>query len=160
MVYMAIQWIKLIICLVIPQLVGLIGSLFTITSVGSWYTTIIKPSFNPPNWIFGPVWTLLFILMGIGLYLIWSKGINVNGVKLAIIFFVIQLALNLIWSILFFGLHNPMLALIEIFVLWVSILLMIIFFWQISPIAAMIQIPYLLWVTFATILNFSIVLLN
>ena len=158
--FMTIQWIKLIISLLVPQIIGFVGALFTTDSVKTWYVTIIKPTFNPPNWIFGPVWTLLFVLMGIGLYLVWSKGLNVNGVKLAIIIFAIQLALNLIWSILFFGLHNPLAALIEIFVLWVSILLMIIFFWQVSPIAAYLQIPYLLWVTFATILNFSIVLLN
>jgi len=153
---MKIYWKKLIIALLLPQLAGFIGSLFTTPKISSWYSLIIKPSFNPPNWIFGPVWTLLFILMGIALYLVWIKKDN----KLAITFFGIQLGLNTLWSILFFGLQSPLLALIEIFVLEIFILLTIKEFYKVSKKAAYFLLPYILWVSFAMILNFAIVILN
>ncbi|MBU2589441.1 MAG: tryptophan-rich sensory protein [Nanoarchaeota archaeon] len=153
---MKIDWKKLILALLLPQLAGFIGSLFTTPKISSWYATIIKPSFNPPNWIFGPVWVFLFILMGIALYLIWIKKDN----KLALTFFSIQLGLNILWSILFFGLQSPLLALIEIFILEIFILLTIKEFYKISKKAAYILIPYISWVSFAIILNFAIVILN
>jgi len=153
-----IKWIKLIISLIIPQVIGYIGSLFTITYVGSWYAVLNKASFNPPNWLFAPVWTILFVLMGISFYLIWSS--EAKNKKLAYWVFGIQLALNLLWSILFFGLRSPMYALIEIIVLWLTILFMIISFSKISKTAAYLQLPYLLWVGFASILNLFIVVLN
>jgi len=155
-----IYWGKLIVSLAIPQLIGFIGSLFTSSSIATWYPTLTKPFFNPPNWLFAPVWTLLFLLMGISVYLVWVKGFKKNNVKLAIIFFDIQLLFNLLWSILFFGLKNPLLALIEIFILWGLILVNIILFYKISKTASYLLIPYLAWVTFAIILNFSFVLLN
>ncbi len=157
---MTFNLLSLIICITIPLIIGFLGSIFTTNSVKTWYKTIKKPIFNPPNWIFGPVWTALFILMGISLYLIVSYGFGYSGVKLALIVFAIQLVLNLFWSILFFGLHKPLFALIEIFILWIAILVNIIICFEISPISAYLLIPYLLWVTFASILNFSIVLLN
>ena len=144
---------KLIIALVVCQLAGLIGSLFNMNSIPTWYTTINKPFFNPPNWVFAPVWTTLFVLMGISLYLIWKN-------KLAVRFFIIQLILNILWSALFFGLRSPLLAFIEIIVLWIFILLTIIYSYKTSKTAAYLLIPYIAWVTFAAILNFSIVLLN
>ena len=151
------NWFKLIISLIIPQLAAIIGGLFTAKSIPTWYATLIKPSFNPPNWLFGPVWTILYLLMGVSLYLIWNSQ---KDFKVALIIFGIQLGLNLLWSILFFGLHQPLWAFIEIIFLWIFIVLNIIFFYKISPVAGLIQIPYLLWVSFAALLNFFLWRLN
>jgi tryptophan-rich sensory protein len=154
-----INIVKLIVSIVIAQLAGIIGSLFTITSSNSWYANLIKPSFNPPNWIFGPVWTLLYLLMGVSLYLIWVSK-NSRNRKIGLYLFFTQLVLNSLWSILFFGLQNPLFAFIEIIILWLAILLTIIYFYKVNKKAAYLLIPYILWVTFATILNFSIFILN
>ena len=137
---------------------GILGSFFTISSIPTWYQTLNKPIFSPPNWIFGPVWTILYILMGISLYLVWiSKSkLKQNAVKL----FLTQITLNALWSVIFFGLKNPILALLDIILLWATIFLTIKTFAKIKKLASNLLIPYLLWVTFATILNFSIVLLN
>lgn len=136
---------------------GIIGSFFTISSPPAggltWYATLNKPSFSPPNWIFGPVWTILYILMGISLYLVWTKK------KVPTIFW-IQLILNTVWSIIFFGMRNPTLALVDIAALWISIFLTIKSFYKINKLAGNLLIPYLIWVSFASILNLSIVLLN
>ncbi|PJC45221.1 TspO protein [Candidatus Pacearchaeota archaeon CG_4_9_14_0_2_um_filter_30_8] len=153
------KWVKLIFAILISQLAGIIGSLFTITSTNSWYTTIIKPSFNPPNWIFGPVWTLLYLLMGISLYLILTTKKSKNR-KIGLYLFFTQLVLNTLWSILFFGLHSPLAAFIEIILLWISILLTIKYFYKVNKKASYLLIPYILWVTFAAILNLSIVIIN
>lgn len=153
------NYIKLATSITIPLLIGFIGSFFTSSSVNNWYTTINKPAFNPPNWIFGPVWTILFILIGISFYLVWSLDFG-NKKWLAIGIFSINLLLNLFWSLLFFGLRNPFLALIEIIILWMVILANIIVFYNISKTAGMLLIPYLLWVSFASILNYYIYLLN
>lgn len=150
---------KLLFSLVISQLTGALGALFTVSSVSSWYPTLNKPPFTPPNWLFGPAWTLLYILMGISFYLVWRQKIN-KKIKTALAIFVIQLILNLFWSMIFFGFKNPSFALLEIVVLWFFILLTIVKFLPLSKKAAYLLIPYLLWVTFATILNFSIVRLN
>ena len=148
--------IKLIVSLLIPQLAGFLGALATTPSIKSWYSHLNKPSFNPPNWLFGPVWTLLFLLMGISLYLVWRQG----NTSAALTIFFVQLALNLLWSILFFGLHQPTLAFLEIIVLWLAILATILKFYPISNLAAYLLIPYLLWVSFAGFLNFTIARLN
>jgi len=153
------KWVKLIFAILISQLAGIIGSLFTITSTNSWYTTIIKPSFNPPNWIFGPVWTLLYLLMGISLYLILTTKKSKNR-KIGLYLFFTQLVLNTLWSILFFGLHSPLAAFIEIILLWISLLLTIKYFYKVNKKASYLLIPYILWVTFAAILNLSIVIIN
>lgn len=153
------KWVKLIFAILISQLAGIIGSLFTITSTNSWYTTIIKPSFNPPNWIFGPVWTLLYLLMGTSLYLILTTKKSKNR-KIGLYLFFTQLVLNTLWSILFFGLHSPLAAFIEIILLWISILLTIKYFYKVNKKASYLLIPYILWVTFAAILNLSIVIIN
>jgi benzodiazapine receptor len=150
----------LVICIIICLAAGFIGSLFTTTGPGSWYSNIQKPSFNPPGWIFGPVWTLLYILMGISLYLIWQKGIADPHIKIALLIFAVQLVLNILWSILFFGMRSPMLGLIGITLLWVFILLTIINFYPVSKPASFILIPYILWVSFAAVLNFAIFRLN
>jgi len=151
-----IKILKLIISILICQGAGAIGSLFTSPAISTWYATIQKPSFNPPNWIFAPVWTLLFLLMGISLYLIWSKGFKDKEIKTAIFIFFAQLILNIFWSILFFGLQSPLYAFIEIIILWVAILFTIISFYKISKTAAFLLLPYILWVSFAGYLNYSI----
>lgn len=150
----------LVISIIVCLAAGFIGSFFTSSSIGSWYSTISKPGFNPPGWIFGPVWTVLYILMGISLYLVLQKGLPDTHVKIAILIFAVQLVLNILWSILFFGMQSPMLAFIEIILLWVFILLTITHFYALSKPAAYLLIPYILWVSFAAILNFSIYMLN
>ncbi len=152
--------LRFIISIVTCETVGIIGSIFTLSSIQTWYMFLNKPSFNPPNWIFGPVWTVLYALMGVSLYLIWNKGLKSNKTKNALKIFFVQLAFNFLWSIVFFGLHNPLLALIVITFLWASILYTILLFKKISQIAAFLLFPYILWVSFAVLLNLFIVLLN
>lgn len=147
---------KLIISLILPFLAMSIGGLFTASSVSAWYIELQKPGFNPPSWVFGPVWAILYLLMGISLYLIWVNKFN----KPAFIAFGVQLFLNVLWSIIFFGMKLPLLAFIEIILLWVAILTTIIYFYRLNKISAYLLIPYLLWVSFATVLNFFIFYLN
>ncbi|MBN1940756.1 MAG: tryptophan-rich sensory protein [Candidatus Diapherotrites archaeon] len=154
------DFLKLAVSIVICLCAGFIGSFFTSPNIPTWYASINKPFFNPPNWIFAPVWTILFILMGISLYLVWSKGLQAKGVKIAIAIFAAQLVLNTLWSILFFGLQNPFFAFIEIIVLWIFILLSIIKFYPISRKAALLLLPYICWVSFALLLNYFVWILN
>ncbi len=153
------KWLKLAVCILIPLAAGWIGSIFTTSSVASWYLTINKPLFNPPSWIFGPVWTALFILMGIALYIVIKNGINAKN-KTAVFAFGFQLVLNVLWSLLFFGMHSPGYAFIEIIVLWLAILANIILFYKISRKAAFLLLPYILWVSFAAVLNYFLWILN
>ena len=146
--------------IIICQLAGIIGSLFTAPSIPLWYANINKPSFNPPSWVFAPVWTTLYLLMGIALFLVWRKGLKRKDLKIAFAVFIFQLILNTLWSILFFGLKSPFVAFIEIVLLWISILISIILFFRISKVAGALLIPYLLWVSFASVLNFAIWRLN
>ncbi|MDF2156369.1 TspO/MBR family protein [Algoriphagus sp. CAU 1675] len=152
------NWLKLTISLILPQLVGGTGAYFTISSVGSWYQTIAKPSFNPPSWLFGPVWTTLYILMGIGCYLIWKSDHPQK--KSLLTLYSVQLALNGIWSPAFFGMESPILGLVVILPLWILIFLSVKNFKKINPWASWLMIPYLAWVSFASVLNFSIWWLN
>ncbi len=151
---------KLIAAIIICQVAAVIGSVFTAPSIPTWYASIQKPDFNPPNWVFAPVWTTLFLLMGISLYLVWDRGLEKKGVKLAVYVFGIQLALNVVWSLLFFGLQNPFFAFVEIVFLWIAILVNIILFYRISRKAGIILVPYILWVSFAAFLNYSVWVLN
>ena len=165
---------KLVIAIVVSEMAGVIGAFFTTPSIAgpstglglSWYAGIVKPAINPPAWVFGPVWTTLFVLMGISAWLIWRKldsgseaGMT-KQIKIALGIFLGQLVLNTIWSIIFFGLHNPGGALIEIVFLWLAILATIIAFAKISRPAAWLLVPYILWVSFASYLNYSIWMLN
>ncbi|MDW8850148.1 TspO/MBR family protein [Flavobacterium sp. MMLR14_040] len=153
--------VKIAIALIVCLLVGYSASVVTRPSVESWYPTLIKPIFNPPNWIFMPMWTLLYILMAVAAGLVWDKIKEQNEkVKKALAFFLIQLTLNAIWSYLFFGLKNPMLALIEIALLWLMIYETYLKFIKINKTAGYLLIPYLAWVAFAGILNASIWWLN
>jgi len=151
--------IKLLICILIPLLVGSISGYFTSTSITTWYVTLNKPSFNPPNYLFGPVWTTLYILMGISLFLVLNKAKDLEKSKIIFVFS-IQLILNFLWSFLFFKFQQLGLALAEILLMWCSILFMIIVFYKTNKLAALINIPYLLWVSFATFLTYSIYILN
>lgn len=132
---------------------GVLGSFFTINSIPTWYQTLNKPFFSPPNWILGPVWTILYILMGYSLYLVWVKR------SVPTIFWV-QLVLNAVWSIIFFGLKNPTLALVDILALWIAIILTIKAFSKINKLAGKLLYPYVAWVSFASLLNIFIVILN
>jgi len=154
------NFLKLVIAIVVSQLAGVIGSVFTISSIPTWYTTLQKPSFSPPNWIFGPAWTTLYFLMGVAAFLVWRHGFEKKEVRRALTIFGGQLVLNALWSIIFFGLHNPFWAFIEIIVLWLAILWTIFAFYKISRPAAYLLLPYILWVSFAAYLNYSIWILN
>ena len=153
------QFIKLIVSIALPLGIGSVAGLFTAEAIPGWYETLNQPSFNPPNWIFGPVWTTLYLFMGISLFLVWKQSASKER-NIAIFVFLLQLALNFCWSFIFFFFNMIGLALIEIILLWISIIIMLVLFYKIKPIAAYINIPYFLWVTFATILNTSYYFLN
>ncbi len=150
------EFLKIVICIIICLAIGSIGAMFTKTGPDSWYSNLIKPSFNPPNFIFGPVWTTLYVLIGISLYLAIKNKIEIKAIKI----FSIQLLLNLLWTVLFFGLQNTLLASIEIILLLISILWTIKVFYAKSKTAAYLLIPYAFWVGFATLLTITIFILN
>jgi len=150
---------KLIVSLIIPIGIGSIAGIFTSNAIPEWYATLNRPSFNPPSYLFGPVWTALYILMGISMFLIWNTPKTALRKK-ALTVFGIQLFFNFWWSILFFSFHTILLSVIDILLMWFFIIYMITLFKKIKPIAAYLQIPYLFWVTFATVLNISIWYLN
>jgi tryptophan-rich sensory protein len=155
------KYVKILIFVVTCLAVGYLSSIVTRSSVATWYPTLVKPSFNPPNWAFPLAWTTLFVFMGIAAGLVWDKiEIKKGEVQNALLFFFIQLALNALWSFLFFGLKNPMLALIEIILLWLMIYETYMKFNKIDKIAGYLFVPYLLWVSFAIILNGNIWWLN
>jgi tryptophan-rich sensory protein len=153
------DWLKLVGAVVISECAGVIGSIFTFSAIPTWYATLAKPSFNPPSWLFGPVWTALYLLMGIAAFLVWHKG-DAAGRTRALTIFGFQLVLNALWSILFFGLHSSSLALAGIIILWIAIAITIMTFYKISRASAYLLVPYLLWVSFAFCLNFAIWKLN
>jgi tryptophan-rich sensory protein len=150
---------KLAASILLCQLVGFLGSLFTTPAIPTWYATLKKPFFTPPNWIFSPVWISLFILMGISLFFVWRRPDHPQF-KAALIFFFVQLILNVLWSAAFFGFRLPLLGFIDIVLLWIAILLTIQNFYKVSKFAGVLLIPYLLWVSFAALLNFSLWILN
>lgn len=160
---------KLVISILAPLLAGFLGSFFTSPAIDGWYSMLEKPVFNPPNWIFGPVWTTLYILMGISVYLIWrtvEKKKPLFGrkqqkqVKLAVSLFWIHLIFNATWSIIFFGLESPAFAFVNIVIIWAFILVLMIKFWPINRWSTILLAPYFLWVSFASVLNASIWYLN
>lgn len=154
------NFFKLVIAIAVSEAAGIIGStaLTTGGSSNTWYAGLVKPVLNPPAWVFGPVWTALYLLMGISLWLVWKS--NSKDRKMAISLFVAQLALNAIWSPIFFGTHSVGNALAIIVLLWAAIILTILIFKKISKPAAWLLVPYLLWVSFATYLNYAIWALN
>ena len=152
--------IKIVLVVLVCTSLGYMSGMVTRDSITTWYPTLVKPIFNPPNWIFAPVWTLLYIMMGIAAGLVWTSNTDEKTVQKALGLFAIQFGLNALWSYLFFGLHNPLLALIEIIVLLLLIFDTFTEFKKIDKIAGMLLLPYLAWVSFATILNASIWWLN
>jgi tryptophan-rich sensory protein len=152
--------IKLLCSIIGCELVGILGTPFSIAAIPTWYTSLNKPFFSPPTWIFGPVWTILYFLMGVSFYLILQKGWKKKAVKNAGMFFIAQLALNFLWSPIFFGLKSPLLGLITIVAMWILIITTMKKFYPLSKLAFYLLIPYLLWVSFATVLNAAILILN
>lgn len=152
--------LKLVIAVAIPLAVGGLSGFATAAGVSTWYPTLVKPAFNPPAWIFGPVWTVLYVTMGVAAFLVWRQGIGSDDVKIALTIFLIQLGLNGLWSVLFFGMHLPALALVEIVLLWFAIGATVALFWRVNPVAGGLLLPYWAWVSFATVLNASLWWLN
>lgn len=153
------QIIKLVASILLPLAVGGIAAIFTTEAIPGWYATLNQPSFNPPNWVFGPVWTTLYTILGISLFLIWKLEPGKQRSQ-AILIFMVQLLLNFGWSFFFFYFKMIGVALIEIVALWIIIVVMLVHFYKLKPTAAYINIPYLLWVTFATVLNAAYFFLN
>ena len=151
---------KLIVSILIPLIIGFASAFLTFSSFPAFYATLIKPSWAPPVWLFGIVWTILYTLNGIALFLVWREGLGRRDVKIAIGVFAIQIILNFFWSIIFFGFRSLSGGLIEIIIMWIAILINIILFYRISKAAGILLIPYIIWVTIATFLNYSIFLLN
>jgi len=154
------NWLKLTASVAACQLAGALGAFFTGPAIPSWYAYLKKPSFTPPNWLFGPAWIALYLLMGIAAYLVWQKGLSQPGVGAALAAFLAQLLLNALWSPFFFGLRSPLAGAVVIVVLWLAIVLTILLFLKISRPAALLLLPYLLWVSYASALNISIYFLN
>jgi benzodiazapine receptor len=154
-----IRWGTLAVCVIICQLAGIIGAFFTQQSVTTWFLTLRKPVFNPPAWVFGPMWTLLYLLMGIALYQVVTRA-RYRENKCVYTIFSIQLILNSLWSFFFFGMRSPGLALIDIVLLDIAVGYTLIELYRVKPSAAFIMIPYQLWILFATVLNLAIYLLN
>ena len=152
--------LRFLVSILICQLAGVLGSFFTFQSLKEWYPSIKKPPFNPPDAVFGPVWITLFAMMGISLFLVWEKGIKNGKTKGAILIFFLQLALNILWSVVFFGYRSISGGFIVIIILWLAIFLSIKRFFVISKPAAILLLPYILWVSFAAILNASLLILN
>jgi len=152
--------VRLVVAVVLCELAGVVGSVFTFPSIPTWYASLEKPSFNPPNWLFGPVWLILYALMGVAVYFVWGKGLESKGARVALSVFVVQLFLNVLWSNVFFGLHSVFYGFVIIVALWVSIVLTVVAFARVSKTASVPLLPYLLWVSFASVLNYYIWLLN
>ena len=155
-----VNLIALMTFIILVQITGIIGGIFTAKSVSTWYVSLNKPSFQPPNWIFGPVWVFLYFLIGISGFLVWSMRRKQGKNQSPLVIFIFQLILNGLWSFLFFALRNPFVAFIDICFLWITIVVMIIIFYRVSRISAFLMFPYILWVTFAAILNYSLWQLN
>lgn len=151
---------KIVLGIVICELAGVAGSVFTYPSIGSWYASLEKPGFNPPNWLFAPVWTTLYALMGISLGLVWDVRTAKKGTDRALLVFGVQLVLNVLWSVVFFGEQSLIYGLAIIIVLWVAIAVTIVLFYRSSRVAGLLLVPYICWVTIATLLNYYLWMLN
>lgn len=150
---------KLIASIALPFVAGTIGSLATFPNISTWYSGLAKPGFNPPNWIFGPVWTTLYILMGISLYVFWTKAYK-GSKRSGMLLFALQLALNALWSLVFFGMHWLWGGVAVIVLLLLAIAMTARAFWPVSQVATLLLVPYILWVSFATVLNIAVALMN
>ena len=152
--------LKLLGSFVVVIAAGGIGSLATTRAIPTWYQGLRKPPFNPPEWLFGPAWTVLYLLMAVAAFLVWKQGFNSAGVKPALALFLVQLVLNALWSVFFFGLRSPLAGMVDIVVMWLAILATIVLFFRVSVPAGVLLLPYVAWVTFAAILNATILRLN
>ena len=152
--------LALIASILICELAGVVGSLFTVQAIPTWYAALAKPALNPPSWVFGPAWTILYTLMSVAAWRVYEKRRSRARVRHALTVYALQLALNVLWSLIFFGLHAPAVGLAVIAALWTVILLTLIRFYHIDRLAALLFVPYLAWVTFAMYLNFSVMILN
>lgn len=155
----SINILKFIVSIVIPLGLGSVAGIVTSEAIPEWYASLNRPSFSPPNWLFGPAWTTLYILLGISLFLVWKQPPSVDRNR-ALLMFAVQMVLNFAWTFIFFYFRMLQLALIEIVVLWLSILVMMLWFYKVKPLAAYLNIPYILWVTFATVLTAGYFYLN
>ncbi|MGA2916782.1 MAG: TspO/MBR family protein [Sedimentisphaerales bacterium] len=151
--------IKLIISCTVPLAVGYGGSFWTANSM-DWYQTLAKPAFNPPGWIFAPVWTMLYLLMGIAVFLVWQRGLADKAGKVALATFILQLVFNALWMPIFFGMKQPLIAFGVVILLWLAIAGTIICFYRVNKLSAILLLPYIIWVSFAAVLNASICVLN
>jgi len=151
---------RLIVSLALPQLAGIAGSLFTVSAIPDWYANLQKPLLSPPNWVFGSVWTLLYILMGVSVYLVWQRVGDSKKDRRVLWLFWIHLFFNALWSVIFFGLHNPGAALVNLIIIWLFVIVLISKFWRVRKLSSCLLIPYLLWVSFAGYLNYHIWILN
>jgi benzodiazapine receptor len=151
---------KLAISIAVSQAAGVIGSIFTARTVSTWYATLSKPAWTPPSWVFGPVWITLYLVMGIAAFLVWRKGLGHEGVRTALVLFLAQLVLNSLWSAAFFGMRSPLAGLVVIIALWLAIVAAIAAFLRVSRRAGLMLIPYISWVSFAAVLNWSVYALN
>ncbi len=142
------------------EFAGVVGSIFTVGSIPTWYQTLVKPSFNPPNWIFGPVWTTLYALMGISVYRIWRLGMHREKVRDAVVLFCMHLVLNAVWSPVFFGARNIPIAFAIIAIMWLTLIALIFRFERLDKVSAYMLTPYLAWISFAMILNYNLWILN
>jgi tryptophan-rich sensory protein len=154
------RFLKYALAIVICLTAGGLGTFFTVSAIPTWYATLVKPAFSPPNYLFGPVWSLLYVLMGISVAIIWEKGLKTKKVRDAVYLFGIQLFLNAIWSPIFFGAKNLFIALVVIVIMWIYIVKTIRAFAKIDKKASYLLYPYIAWVSFATVLNFSVWFLN
>ncbi len=151
--------LKFIVSLIIPLGLGSVAGMVTSEAIPEWYASLNRPSFSPPSWLFGPVWTAIYILLGISLFLVWKRPSGADRNR-ALLVFVVQMVLNFAWTFIFFYFKMLQLALIEIVVLWLSILVMMLWFYKVKPLAAYLNIPYFLWVSFATVLTAGYYYLN
>jgi len=152
--------VKLIISIAACQGAGGIGAIFTTPAIPTWYASLKKPAFTPPNSVFGPIWITLYLMMGVALFAVWREGLNQEGVTIAFTVFWVQLVLNVLWSVIFFGLKSLLGGAVMILLLWIAILVNIITFFGVSPIAGGLLIPYIVWVSIAANLNRQIWILN
>ncbi|MGB9200662.1 TspO/MBR family protein [Methanobacterium sp.] len=161
MVRFRIQEVPMLVgSILIPLIIGYLGSIVTLPQISTWYSTLSKPWWSPPNWLFGPIWTTLYVLMGIALFLVWREGIHRKDVRFAILIFGVQLVLSLVWSVVFFSLHALFGSFVIVMLLWLAILANIIAFLIISKWAGLLLVPYIIWVSIASYLNYSVYLLN
>ena len=151
---------KWIVSIIIVYIAGAIGTLFTLKEITTWYVYLIKPVCAPPNWIVGPIWSTLYIVIGTSLFLIWRKGLGRKDVQIAVLVFVVQLAINVLWSLVFFGSHSIFGGLVLVLILWVAIIINIFVFYQISKPAGLLLIPYLFWVSIESYLQYNLFILN